>query len=304
MTTFVKHTNIVELDYNDLLSDAIDLTKISEAFGIDGVGVLTVKNVPSYLSARQKLLPLAREFAMLPEDIKEQYVHADSFYSFGWSHGKEKLQGKPDVSKGSFYANPQYDKPVDDEELIKQYPAFVHPNIWPKDDLPELEHAFKSLGEIIVAVGKLVARQCDRYIHSRCPSYPEHHLENTINTSKCCKARLLHYFPMQTPESEPDTEDTTKESKELTTSSFSSWCGWHNDHGSLTGIPYYSPTIPLLFPYYFILVLYYSSTIPLLFSTILLLFPTIPLLFSYYSLLFPTIPILFANNPLLFPTIP
>lgn len=37
-------------------------------------------------------------------------MHQDSCYSFGWSHGKEKLQGRPDVSKGSYYANPQYDR--------------------------------------------------------------------------------------------------------------------------------------------------------------------------------------------------
>ncbi len=33
-------------------------------------------------------------------------------YSFGWSHGKEKLEGKPDTAKGSFYFNPIHDRPV------------------------------------------------------------------------------------------------------------------------------------------------------------------------------------------------
>lgn len=32
--------------------------------------------------------------------VKRQYEHKESFYSFGWSHGKEKLQGRPDVAKG------------------------------------------------------------------------------------------------------------------------------------------------------------------------------------------------------------
>lgn len=30
------------------------------------------------------------------------------------------LEGKPDFSKGSYYNNPVYDRPFDDEELIKK----------------------------------------------------------------------------------------------------------------------------------------------------------------------------------------
>lgn len=92
--------------------------------------------------------------------------------------------------------------------------------------MPELEKAFKDLGQIIVATGELVARQCDAYVHKLCPTYPEHSLETVIQESKCAKARLLHYFanPTQSSGEEPDESD------------FSSWCGWHNDHGSLTGL--------------------------------------------------------------------
>ena len=224
-------TSIVELDYNDLINEDSDLTnEISAAFGVEGVGVLTVKNVPGYISARNKLLPLSKVFADLPDKVKEKYVHEDSFYSFGWSHGKEKLQGKPDLSKGSFYANPQYDRPIDDEKIIAQYPAFIHPNIWPTADVPEYESAFKSLGQIIVHVGELVAKQCDKFVHSSSPSYPPNLLQRVIRESKCCKARLLHYFPRAGEEEEKDPSDTSD------VSSFSSWCGWHNDHGSLTGL--------------------------------------------------------------------
>ena len=72
-------------------------------------------------------------------------------------------EGKPDLAKGSYYANPIHDAPVSDEALIKQYPSFLAPNVWPKDDLPELEGAFKVLGKLVVDVGLLLARQCDRY---------------------------------------------------------------------------------------------------------------------------------------------
>jgi isopenicillin N synthase-like dioxygenase len=238
MSTSAKTAVIVELDYNDLINDEVNLNEeISTAFGVDGVGVLTVKNVPNYMTCREKLLPLSRQFATLRDEVKEKYVHKDSFYSFGWSHGKEKLQGKPDTSKGSFYANPQYNRPVDDEDLIAKYPAFIHPNIWPTDDLPELEHAFKDLGQLIVSVGKLVAKHCDKFVLSNCPSYKPHHLEEIVDTSKCCKARLLHYFPFA-----EDSTSTEANSELLTPQEeskhefFSSWCGWHNDHGSLTGL--------------------------------------------------------------------
>lgn len=200
---------------------------MQRAYGHDGLGVLTVKNVPDWLQHRERLLPLAQRLAALPEETLAKYVHEPSKYSFGWSHGKENLQGVPDFAKGSFYANPQYDRPVDDEDLISKYPAFLHQNIWPTEDLPELEAAFKQLGGIIVGVGALVARQCDRYAHKVQASYAPNRLESIIRTSRCCKARLLHYF------STPVADLSASEAHD---DDFSSWCGWHNDHGSLTGL--------------------------------------------------------------------
>lgn len=170
-------------------------------------------------------------YANLPDSAKEKTVHAESMYSFGWSHGKEMMKaGVPDYSKGSYYANPQYDDPFNsDPELLKRYPSFCHPNIWPSDDLPQLEHAFKAMGQLVVKVGLLVAKQCDTYVKSRQPSYsPDNRLFDIINTAKTCKARLLHYFPA--PDSAAATNATVDED------SISSWCGWHNDHGSLTGL--------------------------------------------------------------------
>lgn len=99
--------------------------------------------------------------------MKEKTVHASSCFSFGWSHGKEKLEGKPDYSKvmesttlstvidtiqGSYYNNPVYDRPFDDENIIKEHPTFAHPNIWPHENLPELRDAFMQLGTLIVEV--------------------------------------------------------------------------------------------------------------------------------------------------------
>jgi isopenicillin N synthase-like dioxygenase len=230
MTEFIK-ADVVVLDYNDLVAE-VDLTaEIEKAYGNEGIGLLTVKNVPTLVEKRLALLPLGSKFAKLPQEVKDKYVHADSYFSFGWSHGKENLQGKPDESKGSYYANPQYDRPVDDEELIKQYAPFIHPNIWPKDDLPELESAFKNLGQLIVDVGQLVAKQVDRYIASKCGTYEPNKLHRVVTTSKCCKARLLHYFARSEEQCAAQAVQDNQAAD-----AFSSWCGWHNDHGSLTGL--------------------------------------------------------------------
>ncbi|AQK88290.1 2-oxoglutarate (2OG) and Fe(II)-dependent oxygenase superfamily protein [Zea mays] len=85
-------------------------------------------------------------------------------YNFGWSHGKEKLEsGKLDTFKGSFYANPVLDVPTTDDVLVSRYPSYCRPNIWPNDNLPELEIAFKDLGKLMMEVGLMLAHHCDRY---------------------------------------------------------------------------------------------------------------------------------------------
>lgn len=50
------------------------------------------------------------------------------------------------------------------------------------------------------------------------------HLQDVIRESKTTKARLLHYYP-QTGSLEGEKRDD-----------MDSWCGWHLDHGSLTGL--------------------------------------------------------------------
>lgn len=108
---------------------------------------------------------------------------------------------KPDFSKGSFYANPltedlaqtmlgrrqlyqkkdcvdgdvkelmDWDESVeaiktDDElrALAKENPAFFAPNVWPSNHLPELESAFREVGQLVHKVGVMVAKCCDSYV--------------------------------------------------------------------------------------------------------------------------------------------
>ena len=53
--------------------------------------------------------------------------------------------GKPDLAKGSYYANPVFDLKTDDEDLKKKFPGTYTDNIWPTEDLPELEPTFKDM---------------------------------------------------------------------------------------------------------------------------------------------------------------
>ena len=229
-----KNVEVVVLDYNDLVN-GIDLTdEIGKAYGVDGIGLLTVSNVPGLKEARSRLLPLAQKFATMDEATQQKYEDPKSHYSFGWSLGKEKLEGKPDLSKGSYYANPQYDEPVSDPDLIAKYPAFLGKNIWPKEEsVLDFEDAFKSMGQLIIDIGKLVAEQCDAYVKKLCgDSYESGKLRRIIDTSVCCKARLLHYYS----KNEEETGGQAGLAQEANDGDFSSWCGWHNDHGSLTGL--------------------------------------------------------------------
>lgn len=224
-------TQPVNIDYNDLVSgkDLSDL--IREGFGPNGLGIVTVSNVPELAEKRKRLLPLAFAFAQLSDEVKEKYVHKQSNYSFGWSHGKEIFNGRADTAKGSYYANPTYDEPTDDPELIKRYPGYCTPNIWPRDDLPELEHAFKDVGRLIVDTGLLLAKHCDKFVRDNARndgSLYGDKLHNVIRDSRCAKGRLLNYFPVA---SRGDGDDAGGDEE-----AFDSWCGWHLDHGSLTGL--------------------------------------------------------------------
>ena len=90
---------------------------------LDGTGLLTVSNVPGLQEARSRP-PLAQKFATLDEATSKA-VKIQKVTILLLVVGKEKAEGKPDLSKGSYYANPQYDEPVSDPDLIAKYPAFL-----------------------------------------------------------------------------------------------------------------------------------------------------------------------------------
>ncbi|KAG5007991.1 hypothetical protein JHK85_026533 [Glycine max] len=159
-TSFPTLTTI-SISFSQLQDKNADLSfKIEEGFGPNGLGILSVTDVPGYSSLRRNLLHLAPRLANLPKEVKEDLEDPHSRYNFGWSHGKEKLEsGKP----GSFYANPILDTPTTEASLIQRYPSYCGSNIWPRNALPELEVAFKALGKLIFDIGLMLAYHCDQY---------------------------------------------------------------------------------------------------------------------------------------------
>jgi len=78
---------------------------------------------------------------------------------------------------------------------------------------------------------RLIAKQCDDYVASVCDGYTKGKFHKLLTESKCCKGRLLHYFPSDEVE-----KKIGKTGSIISDNDFSDWCGWHNDHGSLTGL--------------------------------------------------------------------
>ncbi|KAL7525192.1 hypothetical protein ACHAWF_001246 [Thalassiosira exigua] len=254
-------------------SGANDL--VERAFGSNAasLGIVAITDVPNLASLRLRLLPLARELATSSPDELDGVTVPEAEYQVGWSHGREKLEGdKSDFGKGSFYANPltedlteallerrryqrsrqepdgeravdadmeellEWDESfesigTDDElrSLAKSNPGVFAPNVWPSH-MPQLQSAFNDVARLVHEVGLLVARCADSYVSSQCKGYEPRKLERILRNSKCCKARLLHYFPMKDVDGNDGPEDNGDDTQ------FSNWCGWHNDHGSLTGL--------------------------------------------------------------------
>lgn len=126
-----------------------------------------------------------------------------------------------DTSKGSFYATVL----SSDRASSSHQPEFEYPNLWPPEDLlPTFQQTFEDLCTMIIDIGILVARACDRFAASNVPNYVEGSLERIVKDSTMSRARLLHYFPQTTSNT---IEDTLSDD---------SWCAAHVDDGCLTGL--------------------------------------------------------------------
>ncbi|KZT06313.1 Clavaminate synthase-like protein [Laetiporus sulphureus 93-53] len=221
----------VSISYLQLVNTPFSLVpSIEKAFGSqpDCLGIIVVRDLPeTFASARERLLKLAYQFAKLDVEKRERCADPKSKYSFGWSHGKEIMNGRPDTLKGSYYANPVIDTPDVPQTLRDAYPEYYGSNIWPSNDIKGIEgfeEAFKALGRIIFGVGCELAAACQPFASQHLVDSSVS-LADLIKTSQTTKARLLHYFP-PSPENSLPAEDEP----------IDSWCGFHLDHSLLTGL--------------------------------------------------------------------
>ena len=157
----------------------------------------------------------------------------------------EIINGKPDMFKGSYYANPAVDRIDVDEEARQAHPTYFRDNIWPSEkDCPGFENAFKALAQFMTETGKRLAKACDHLVASSGGSAS---IEQLISSSQCSKARLLHYYP---PSDQLVTLANTIsfETKDNDQPS-EVWCGDHVDHSLITALVpamyLFHPTRPL-----------------------------------------------------------
>lgn len=98
-----------------------------------------------------------------------------------------------DTLKGSYYANPSCDTPEVTPSQRQAHASYLRNNIWPsEDDCPGFEEDVKALARFMTQTGRLLAKACDNLVaqHSNSSS-----VEEMIASSRCSKARLLHYYP-------------------------------------------------------------------------------------------------------------
>lgn len=81
----------------------------------------------------------------------------------------------------------------------------------------------EELCRLVIDTAALVARACDQFAAVNIDGYEEGYLEKVVRGSLTTKARLLHYFPNTTNDSESEDGDDD-------------WCATHIDHGCLTGL--------------------------------------------------------------------
>ena len=215
---------VVTISFDDISSGADLDRQIEQAFSFSGLGLVLIEGYPEFAEKREAVLREIRKFALLPEEVRERYARPECSYSFGWSHGKEKMKsGVPDLAKGSFYARPHGDVvEPDDSPRKQQFPETYADNIWPSEESPGLEHAFKEMSRVQMEIGHHMCRLFDRYLNkiTSAASQP-HQLDtfyNMVKDSVAYKGRMLHYYPVEAE----------------VNSAIDGLCGWHLDHGCIT----------------------------------------------------------------------
>lgn len=83
----LRTAELVVIDYSSLTggsSPPMNLRdQIGKAFGSDGVGIVGIRNVPNFTSAKHDLLSLAYPLAHLPSEELQKLEDHESLYNAG-----------------------------------------------------------------------------------------------------------------------------------------------------------------------------------------------------------------------------
>jgi isopenicillin N synthase-like dioxygenase len=218
-----NNDRLIRIDYNDLVNLDGDISeKVAQAFGIDGLGLIAVKNVPGYVETRRKILEQGFKMANIDIDTLKQLELSKTNYSLGWQKGNTYFNGKWEALTGAFYARVLREV-IDhsDPEMQKKYT-----NVWPSEELlPSFKHDFLEMGRMLTHCQQNLLYHLDKYTKTCYPQYKEFSLYNKMKSRNDTISRLIMYYPAKTY----DEEKYGQESKD-------NWCGWHRDFGVLTGL--------------------------------------------------------------------
>ncbi|KAL4506983.1 hypothetical protein ABPG72_001404 [Tetrahymena utriculariae] len=219
-------TEQVCFDYNEIFDENLDLNeRIKTAFGPEGTGICTIKNVPNYKRARQNLLHLSYQLANLPQEEKAKLDRPEIKWSRGWQESKEHFGNKTDKLKSAFIALPLREEQTNLTQTQQQVlgdaasKLYQSGNVWPDGPLPVFKPHFKLLSNIMVDTSFLLAKHIDKYVSQVMTSYKRDTLYNLIKSNKDHVGRLNYYKSSNEPITRED-----------------DWNSWHTDYSALSAL--------------------------------------------------------------------
>lgn len=175
---FLSYKEPISLKYCDLHSPRNLSNELFEAFGKDGLGLLTISGIPYYRSQRQKLLSLSYELSHLSILDKAKIENPESGFNIGWKESQSQYPC------GTFTANP-----IDDYNQDAFYQ-----NLWPLQSLPSLRPAFRELSTTIMKTVFLLAMHIDKYMELLFPYSNALSFEGLLCDSNSHLGSLSHYL--------------------------------------------------------------------------------------------------------------
>ena len=82
MVALVSQGDPVVISYADFNNGKDFTSAISQAFGKEGLGLIVVKDFPDFQKEREAALRAVRDFANLPEEVKDRYTDPVSNYRY------------------------------------------------------------------------------------------------------------------------------------------------------------------------------------------------------------------------------